>query len=125
MTSGDTKISGAGKKRLRRGCIWTLLIFVVGFYAGLAATKRALTGLDWVRRVAGITIPAPPITPPQNPPPTNANQMPQYGKNNSGGANNTPAPAGVNTQPAGLQGVTSQGSAMAGAQSQWSAAPAR
>jgi hypothetical protein len=94
MTSGDSRISGAGKKKLRRGCLWTLIVFIVGMYAGLAATKRALTGPDWLRHFAGITLPAPPppVAPAQSIPPANTNQVLQNGNGSSAVGNSATGP---------------------------------
>ena len=73
MTLGDARISSSGKRRLRFGCIYTLIVLGLGFYAGLAATKRALTGPEWMRKYAGIVLPAPPQ------PAVSAPQTPVYG----------------------------------------------
>lgn len=92
MTSGDSSISSAGKKRLRRGCLWTLIMFSIGAYAGIAFTKWALTGPDLVRRIAHITLPAvPPVVPaPQAPAVVNNNALPQYGPANNGASGGVP-----------------------------------
>lgn len=45
--------------------LWTLIVFVGGFYCGLAATKRAFSGPAWIRHAMGVdTITLPPAGPP-------------------------------------------------------------
>lgn len=48
-------ITKNGRKRLSGACCFTIVIFGLGLYAGLATAKQALIGPEWQRRVTGLT----------------------------------------------------------------------
>jgi hypothetical protein len=54
--SGKSRPLG-GRSRVKFFLFTCVVLLSVGFYGGVSATKRALTGPDWMQRVLGIELP--------------------------------------------------------------------
>ncbi|HLK59981.1 MAG TPA: hypothetical protein VKU00_25700 [Chthonomonadaceae bacterium] len=111
MPTPGSPSSGPTPTSIRRGrfimfWIWSLLVFGGGLYLGNTATKNALNGPDWLRRLLGVNAPVQPIqnppspnqpftNQPNNPPAQNlppGNNPPNNGSmSNNGGMSNNPS----------------------------------
>ncbi len=59
--SGSSRPTG-GRSRVKFFLFSTLVLFGLGFFAGISATKHAMTGPGWAQRLFGIEMP-PPVEP--------------------------------------------------------------
>lgn len=70
----------SGSARMKFYLFSITVMFILGFFGGVAATKRAMVGPDWVQRVFGIHLPPPQpaaVAPQQAAPPIVQAQPPQ------------------------------------------------
>src|SRR3954470_15991126 len=68
MTGSGSTPSGIGRPTRKRPFPFGLVMLAfglgLGFYGGVAATKRAMSAPVWVQRIFGISVPAPAAPPP-------------------------------------------------------------